>query len=41
MAVCGQCGRRMTVRYSGPDSACSVYCCLADRNQTGHAVLWP
>ncbi|WP_367215741.1 zinc ribbon domain-containing protein [Mesorhizobium sp.] len=25
LAVCGQCGRRMTVRYSGPDSACPVY----------------
>ncbi|MER9833296.1 zinc ribbon domain-containing protein [Mesorhizobium sp. M0134] len=24
LAVCGQCGRRMTVRYSGPDSACPV-----------------
>lgn len=37
-AVCGQCGRRMTVRYSGPDSACPVYCCLADRNQTGSSL---
>ncbi|WP_413776924.1 recombinase zinc beta ribbon domain-containing protein [Mesorhizobium sp. AR07] len=38
LAVCGQCGRRMTVRYSGPDSACPVYCCLADRNQTGSSL---
>ncbi|WP_287299527.1 hypothetical protein [Mesorhizobium sp.] len=28
----------MTVRYSGPDSACPVYCCLADRNQTGSSL---
>ncbi|MER9560264.1 recombinase family protein [Mesorhizobium sp. M0323] len=38
LAVCGQCGRRMTVRYSGPDRACPVYCCLADRNQTGSSL---
>jgi DNA invertase Pin-like site-specific DNA recombinase len=35
LVVCGRCGRRMSVRYSGPNSEHPVYCCLADRIQTG------
>jgi len=35
LAVCGRCGRRMSVRYSGPRGQNPVYCCLADRHQTG------
>jgi hypothetical protein len=38
LAVCGLCGRRMTVRYSGDKNVCPVYCCLADRNQTGRSL---
>ena len=34
IAVCGRCGRRMSVRYSGPDNEYPVYCCRADKDQT-------
>ena len=33
IAVCGRCGRRMTLRYSGPHAEYPVYCCRADRDQ--------
>lgn len=35
IAVCGRCGRRMTLRYTGPQGDYPVYCCRADRDQTG------
>ena len=34
IAVCGRCGRRMSVRYSGPHADYPVYCCRADKDQT-------
>jgi len=38
IAVCGQCGRRMTMRYSGPHADYPVYCCRADRQQAAHPL---
>lgn len=38
IAVCGRCGRRMTLRYSGPRADSPVYCCRADQNQTAGGV---
>jgi hypothetical protein len=35
IAVCGRCGRRMSLRYTGPQGDYPVYCCRADRDQTG------
>ena len=35
IASCGRCGRRMTLRYTGPNADYPVYCCRADRNQGG------
>ncbi len=35
LVVCGRCGRRMGLRYSGPHANYPVYLCAADRNQTG------
>ena len=35
LVVCGRCGRRMGLRYSGPDANYPVYICTADRNQSG------
>lgn len=35
IAVCGQCGRRMSLRYSGPAGDYPVYTCRADRDQGG------
>lgn len=32
IAVCGRCGRRMSVRYSGPKGDSAVYCCRADKD---------
>jgi DNA invertase Pin-like site-specific DNA recombinase len=34
IAACGRCGRRMSVRYSGPNNEYPVYCCRADKDQT-------
>jgi DNA invertase Pin-like site-specific DNA recombinase len=34
IAVCGRCGRRMGVRYSGPRGDYPVYCCRVDRDQS-------
>lgn len=31
IAVCGRCGRRMSLRYTGPKGDYPVYCCRADR----------
>lgn len=35
IAMCGRCGRRMSLRYTGPQGDYPVYCCRADRDQTG------
>src|SRR3954462_14415998 len=32
IAVCGRCGRRMSLRYTGPKGDYPVYCCRADRD---------
>ena len=32
IAACGRCGRRMSLRYTGPNGDYPVYCCRADRN---------
>ena len=33
IATCGRCGRRMSLRYTGPKGDYPVYCCRADRDQ--------
>ncbi len=38
IAVCGRCGRRMSVRYTGPHNDYPVYCCRADKDQTGTSL---
>ncbi|MCP1845881.1 hypothetical protein J2R78_008915 [Bradyrhizobium sp. USDA 4538] len=38
IAVCGRCGRRMSLRYSGPNGDYPVYCCRSDRDQQGSAL---
>jgi DNA invertase Pin-like site-specific DNA recombinase len=35
IAVCGRCGRRMTLGYSGPHGEYPVYRCCADKSQRG------
>ncbi len=35
IAVCGRCGRRMSLRYSGPAGNYPVYTCRADRGHDG------
>lgn len=32
IALCGRCGRQMSVRYSGPSGDKPVYCCRADKS---------
>ena len=32
IAVCGRCGRRMSLRYTGPNADYPVYCCRSDRD---------
>ena len=32
VAVCGRCGRRMSLRYTGPNADYPVYCCRSDRD---------
>ncbi len=34
IAVCGRCGRRMSLRYTGPNGDYPVYCCRVDRDQS-------
>ena len=34
IAVCGRCGRRMSLRYTGPSGDYPVYCCRVDRDQS-------
>ncbi|WP_175619434.1 recombinase zinc beta ribbon domain-containing protein [Bradyrhizobium sp. 2S1] len=38
IAVCGRCGRRMSMRYTGPNADYPVYCCRSDRDQEGSAL---
>ena len=38
IAICGRCGRRMSVRYTGPNGDYPVYCCRADRDQRASAL---
>lgn len=38
VAVCGRCGRRMSLRYTGPKGDYPVYCCRADRDQHAGAL---
>ena len=38
IAICGRCGRRMSLRYTGPNGDYPVYCCRADRDQQGSAL---
>ena len=33
IAICGRCGRRMSLRYTGPNGDYPVYCCRFDRDQ--------
>jgi len=33
IAICGRCGRRMSLRYTGPNGDYPVYCCRSDRDQ--------
>jgi Recombinase zinc beta ribbon domain len=33
IAICGCCGRRMRLRYTGPNGDDPVYCCRFDRDQ--------
>lgn len=35
IAVCGRCGRRMGLRYTGLNADYPVYCCRADRDMAG------
>lgn len=37
IAVCGRCGRRMSVHYTGPNGDYPGYVCRTDRDQTGAA----
>jgi DNA invertase Pin-like site-specific DNA recombinase len=32
IAICGRCGRRMSMRYTGPNADYPVYCCRSDRD---------
>ena len=38
IAICGRCGRRMSVRYTGPKADYPVYCCRVDRDQRSGAL---
>src|SRR5947209_4933184 len=38
IAICGCCGRRMTLHYSGSHSDYPVYCCRIDRDQRASAL---
>jgi DNA invertase Pin-like site-specific DNA recombinase len=38
IAICGRCGRRMALHYSGSRSEYPVYCCRIDRDQRASAV---
>jgi DNA invertase Pin-like site-specific DNA recombinase len=34
IAMCGRCGQRMSLRYTGPNGDYPVYCCRADRHHS-------
>jgi len=38
IAICGHCGRRMSLRYTGPNGDYPVYCCRVDKSQRGGAL---
>ncbi|MDF0523256.1 recombinase family protein, partial [Bradyrhizobium yuanmingense] len=38
IAICDRCGRRMSLRYTGPNADYPVYCCRSDRDQQGSAL---
>lgn len=38
IAICGRCGRRMSLRYTGPKGDYPVYCCRSDRDQRSSAL---
>ncbi|WFU14603.1 recombinase family protein [Bradyrhizobium sp. CB3481] len=38
IAICGRCGRRMSMRYTGPNADYPVYCCRSDRDQQGSVL---
>src|SRR6202035_1016531 len=38
IAIRGRCGRRMSLRYTGPNGDYPVYCCRVDRDQRGNAL---
>ena len=38
IAICGCCGRHMSLRYTGPNGDYPVYCCRADRDQRATAL---
>jgi DNA-binding CsgD family transcriptional regulator len=38
IAICGRCGRSMSLRYTGPKADYPVYCCRADRDQRSSAL---
>ncbi|MCC8969180.1 recombinase zinc beta ribbon domain-containing protein [Bradyrhizobium sp. Cham227] len=38
IAICGRCGRRMSMRYTGSNADYPVYCCRSDRDQQGSAL---
>ena len=39
IAVCGRCGRRMSLRYTGPNGDYPVYCCRADRDHRARPAV--
>ena len=38
IAICGRCGCRMCLRYTGPNGDYPVYCCRVDRDQRASAL---
>lgn len=38
ITICGRCGRRMCLRYTGPNGDYPVYCCRVDRDQRASAL---
>jgi hypothetical protein len=38
IAICGRCGRRMCLRYTGPNGDYPVCCCRVDRDQRASAL---
>ena len=39
IAICGRCGRRMSLRYTGPNGDYPVYCCRSDRDQRSSCTV--